>query len=187
MATYGEGRRQPTLSVEEFAKLPEEDGYRIELVRGMMVREPQPGGRHGRLVTRILRSLDAHTRQTGAGEVLTHMGFRLPTTPPSVRGPDVAFLRAERVPDEMPVGFWEGAPDLAVEVLSPSNRWSQIEEKVADYLDSGAAAVWVVDGAKQRVHAYHSADSALVLSGDDVLEDTELLPGFRLAMGELFA
>jgi Uma2 family endonuclease len=186
MSAYA-GERRGTLSAEEFARLPEEGGYRIELVRGMMVREPQPGGRHGRLVMRLVRALDAHARATGVGEVLIEIGFMLSVEPATVRGPDVAFISAGRVPAEMPVGFWDGAPDLAVEVLSPGNRWSDIQAKVLEYLGAGAHAVWLVDPALSRVHVYESMNAARVLSGGDVLDAPELLPGFRLPLAELFS
>ncbi|MGH7481528.1 MAG: Uma2 family endonuclease [Longimicrobiales bacterium] len=182
---YGHDRQGP-LTVEEFARLPEEDAYRIELVRGWLVREPQPGARHGRLSARLFQALNDYARATGAGEVLIELGFRLSADPATVRGPDVAFLAAARVPREMPVGFWEGAPDLAVEVVSPSNRRPDIDAKVRDYLDSGAHAVWVVDPATRTVEIHQPGEAARILSAADTLKQPRLLPGFRLPLSDLF-
>ncbi|MFW6080236.1 MAG: Uma2 family endonuclease, partial [Gemmatimonadota bacterium] len=83
---------EETYTLDEFLRLPEEDAYRIELVRGRLVREPRPAPRHARVLMRISRLLDEHAEATGRGVVLPDAGFVLEDRPPTVRGPDVAFV-----------------------------------------------------------------------------------------------
>jgi Uma2 family endonuclease len=176
-----------TLTVEEFERLPDEDLYRIELVRGTIVREPRPGGEHGLISSELFSRLDRHVRAAGLGRVLVETGFRLPGSPATVRGPDVAFLARERLPARAPRSFWEGAPDLAVEVISPSDRWTRVQDKAFDYLDAGAREVWVVDPLARRVTVYRSRTESVVLGADSTLSGGTLLPGFELRLSELFS
>ena len=97
MTSYRAGSER-LVSVEEFERLPD-DGYRAELVRGLVVREPRPGGEHGWVVRILFRALDGFTRQAGVGEALIETGFRLSEHPPTVRGPDVAFIATDRMPE----------------------------------------------------------------------------------------
>lgn len=111
----------------------------------------------------------------------------LSVDPPTVRGPDIAFLAKRRLPPEgVPVGFWPGAPDLAVEIVSPSNRAGEIQEKVLEYLAAGAHLVWVVDPSTQSVATYRSREKIRILTADNTLEGSDVLPGFRLSLSELF-
>ena len=177
-----------TYSLEEYERLPDEDGWRDELVRGRIAREPQPGAEHGWLSARLFRAIDRWAEDSGVGIALMETGFLLSVEPPTVRGPDVAFLAIDRVPEEgIPKGFWPLAPDLAVEVVSPSNTASGIQEKVLEYLAAGSRAVWVVDPKTRTVTVCRSPDDLRILSRDDALETPDLLPGFRLPLAELFA
>lgn len=175
------------LSLEEFEALPEEDAFRLELVRGRVVREPRPGARHGLLMARLGARLQRHVEESGLGVVCLDFGVVLPTDPPNVRGPDIGFISKERLaPEGVPEGFLRGAPDLAVEVVSPSNRASELQEKVLEYLDGGARRVWVVDPRTRTVSVYRSRDEIRLLGAEDDLEGGEVLPGFRLPVAELF-
>src|SRR4051812_20430281 len=105
------------LTMAEYERLPEEDLFVDELVRGMVVREPRPGGVHGVLVAEILGRMRTFVNQHGLGRAVTETGFAIATDPDVVRGPDVAFVSRDRIPaDGVPTSFWAFAPDLAVEV-----------------------------------------------------------------------
>ena len=170
-----------------FAGLPEEDAYRIELVRGRVVREPRPGARHGWLVQKLFSALHAHVEQHRLGIVINETGFLLSVDPPTVRGPDLAVILSENLPrEELPEGFWTMPPDLVVEVLSPSNSAVEIHEKVVDYLTAGSRLVWVVDAHTRTVIVYGSRDESRLLTLDCDLEGGEVIPGFRISVADLF-
>jgi Uma2 family endonuclease len=120
------------VTAEELFNYP--DPKRYELVRGVpRVSEP-PGGVHGRLAVKLGGRLDEHVTRLGLGTVLVEAGYVLERGPDTVRGPDVSFVSTARLPpDRIPEQFISGPPDLAVEILSPGDRWAETEEKVADW------------------------------------------------------
>ena len=186
MSTNRVDTAERSMSLEEFQRLPEEED-RIELVRGRLVREPRPGARHGWLTGRLVGELDRYIRERDLGLVVTETGFLLSDDPPTVRGPDVAFIPSEDLPSAGPTdGFWTVAPRLAIEVVSPSNAASEIRQKVLEYLAAGTLAVWVVDPATRTVAAYRSRENIRLLTETDEIEGGDVLPGFRLALSELF-
>ena len=178
------------LTADDLWRLGEGDTRR-ELVDGE-VREMAPaGGVHGRLTTRISRRLDEHVEHHGGGEVLAgDVGFvlGLPHDPERVRAPDVAFVTTARLPGgRLPEGFLRGAPDLAVEVLSPSDNPVDVQQKVRDYLEAGARLVWVI-APEARTATIHRADgSARLLREGEHLDGGDVLPGLAISLGELFA
>jgi Uma2 family endonuclease len=117
--------------------------------------------------------------------VFSEAGFILSEHPPVVRAPDVAVVLARRVPGQLPAKFFPGAPDLAVEVLSPDDRPPEVAAKIADYLRAGTAAVWVVDPDHHTV-TVHTADGAARYGGTEVLRDAPPLPEFTLPLNDLF-
>ena len=145
------------------------------------------GFEHGRIVIEISLPLAAFIKERGLGVVTgAETGFMIAHDPDTVRAPDVAFVRAERVPVSPLPGFFQGPPDLAVEVLSPSDRASEMLAKVRDWLEAGCLAVWLVDPATQTVAVYRN-DVPLVTHGiDDELTGDDVIPGLRLALGEVF-
>lgn len=175
-----------SLSLEAYLALPDEEGYRTELVRGELVREPLPGPRHGRLVVRLGRRIGDHVEAHGLGEVFAESGYVLEEQPPTLRGPDVSFVSEARLPELPGTGFWSMAPDLAVEVLSPSNRAGEMEDKVRQYLAAGARLVWVVDPVRRTASEYRPGGEARLLDPSGALEGHDVLPGFRLPLSELF-
>jgi Uma2 family endonuclease len=186
MNAYERGAGPPLLTISEYTTLPDDGGYRTELLRGRLVREPQPGGEHGVLAAELLARLGAHVRQRRLGRALVATGFQLPGEPHSVLGPDVAFVATARLPARTPVGFWQLAPDLAVEVRSPHDRWPDVLAKAHLYLESGTRCVWVVEPRRRRVHVFTTGAAPRVLSESDTLEDDDLVPGFSLPLAELF-
>lgn len=174
------------LTIEEFERLPDDD-TRLELVRGKVVREPPAGFEHGRLANRILYMLTRFVEEHGGGEILaSETGFVLFEEPPTVRAPDAAFVAKGRVPTPAPPGFGRLAPDLAVEVVSPSNTPAEIHSKVMDYLDAGSRLVWVFDPGTRSLTVYRSRKEIRILTGDDELDGQDVLPGFRVQLGEIF-
>lgn len=183
------------MTAEELLMYPMPD-KRVELVRGrLIVREPA-GMRHGEFAARVVvafsdcLSRDRASRGAAVtrGRVLTcDSGFTLARNPDTVRGPDVAYVSRERWAGPLPEGYGEFAPDLAVEIRSPSDRTGAVLAKVGDWLDSGAYLVWVVDPMRQHVTVYGADGSQAMLGLGDVLDGGLVLPGFSLSIAELFA
>jgi len=174
------------LTAEEFWRLPG-DGKRRELVRGEVVEEMPPGGKHGMVALRLGSRLEAWARSGPGGVVGVESGFVLSRGPDVVRGPEVSYVRAERVPaGGVPEAFWELAPDLVVEVVSPGESADAVREKVRDYFDAGTPLGWLVYPRTREV-VVHTPDG-LARSHDtgDTLEGYDLLPGFALPVAELF-
>ena len=114
-------------------------------------------------------------------------GVRLKPDPDTVRAPDVSFVRAERIPSGgLAAGYWPGAPDLAVEVLSPSDRYPEVQRKVQEYLDAGTWLVWVVDPESRTATVFHPGGRSIFLDCDGVLDGGAVLPGFKLALNEVW-
>lgn len=180
-------RSDGLMTAEQLWELPD-DGMRHELVRGELRTMTPAGYRHGRIAARIVGRIDAHVSQHDLGDVLSsETGFTLERGPDTVRAPDAAFVRADRVPSpDADKGFAELAPDLVVEVVSPGDRWTEVTEKAFMWLDAGVRLVWIVDPAK-RFAVVHRPEGATRLHGDDELDGEDVLPGFRLALHDLFA
>jgi Uma2 family endonuclease len=160
---------------------------RCELVRGELVRMPPNGFEHGVIAGQILNHLSSHVGEKGLGLVLAAgTGFQIARDPDTVRAPDVAFVRADRVPAVRTRGFFEGAPDLAVEVVSPTDRAGELLAKVRDWLAAGCHVVWVVDPTPRTISVYRISGETTVLTAADELTDDEILGGFRLPVAEVF-
>ena len=114
-------------------------------------------------------------------------GFRLATDPDTVRAPDVAFVSRERVEAVGEVeGYWPEAPDLAVEVISPNDSYVEVEEKILDWLEAGTKMVLAVNPRRRAVTLYRSQSDITILTGTDVLDGGDVVPGFQLTLREIF-
>jgi Uma2 family endonuclease len=174
------------LTAEDIAEFPEDE--RGELIRGEWRPMNPPGFRHGEVQLRIGSSLLTWVSVRGLGAVTVESGFVLERDPDTVVGPDVAFVRADRVPPpDQDAKFGPAAPDLAVEVVSPSQSLPYIEEKVAIYLETGAPLVWVVHPRRRTVTVYSAVEEPRVLSLGDVLDGGDVLPGFTVPVSEIFS
>jgi Uma2 family endonuclease len=171
----------------EYANLEEAGGERIELMRGRLLREPAPGGIHGVVLLELLHALHAHVRAHALGRVLVETGVRYPGEPPTVRRPDIAFIAADRLPPSPPASFWSAVPDLVIEIVSPNDRWTAIQEKLQTDLDAGVRAVWIVDPRVRTLTIHRSAAAPRVFHSDDTLDAGDIVDGFTLRVGELFA
>ncbi len=173
------------MTLEEYVALPDDDRYRDELSRGRLVREPGPGQEHGRVQARLVEVLGAYVREQRLGYVVSESSFVLERHPDTVRGPDVAFVARARYGVAPPKGYAEFPPDLAVEVLSPSDRPARIAEKVAQYFAAGTRIVWLIDPADRTALVYASATDVRVLRAGEVLDGDDVVPGFRCALDDL--
>jgi Uma2 family endonuclease len=159
-----------------------------ELVRGELVTMSPAGFDHGWIAYNVATALGDHVTQRRLGRVVAaETGFWIEEDPDTVLAPDVAFVRAERIPPGGQRGFFRGPPDLAVEVLSPSDRASEVNEKVQQWLAAGTVVVWVVDPPARSVTVYRSRREAVILGMGDVLTCEDLLPGFQTPVADLFA
>ena len=146
------------------------------------------GSEHGMIALSIGGILWDFVKRHSLGVVLgAETGFKIARDPDTVRAPDVAFIRANRIGDRLPKGYFPGAPDLAVEVLSPDDRAGEVFEKVQNWLDAGCVAVWVVDPKTQSVTVYDAGCKATVLKSSDLLTGGDLLPGFSTPVAEFFS
>lgn len=161
---------------------------RWQLVEGRIVELSPVKQRHGKILTRLAHRVNEVVERDGLGEVYTgDVGFILRRNPDTVRAPDLAFIRRGRLPAEEPETFSEVVPDLAAEILSPSDRWSDVEEKIAEYLAAGVTVVWILDPSRNEVRV-HRADRALeILGADALLTEPTLLPSLRVPLRDLFA
>lgn len=175
------------LTAEDLFEITEPGHY--DLIRGELIAMAPAGEEHGSIATNITGHLWNHVRQQALGRVYTaETGFILAREPDTTLVPDVAFVRTDRLPPEnLRSKFYAGPPDLAVEIVSPSERTTQTHAKVMEYLRFGTSLVWVVDPPRRTVTVYHPDHSARILQSEDVLDGGDVLPGFRLPVAEIFA
>jgi Uma2 family endonuclease len=154
-----------------------------ELARGRIVDLAPPGAEHGSVTARIVYLLQSFVLPRGLGDVSTgDTGHRIARAPDTVRGPDVGFIARERIPASgLPRGYWDMAPDLAVEVVAPSDSRSQVEAKTRDWLAAGTREVWLVDPALREVRIARREAPTLVLRPGQMLR-SEVLAGFEVAV-----
>ncbi len=175
------------LTAEEYARMPDlPDGTKDELIRGTVVCEPPPSFGHGASSTEIARLLGNFVKDHDLGVVVGEAGFVVERGPDTVRGTDAAFVSAERAASYSGEGFFEGAPDLAVEVLSPSNTPASVAEKTRQYLAAGARLVWNVDPRQRTVTVHAPGAEPQVLAAGDRLDGGDVLPGFSIPVRVLF-
>jgi len=176
------------LTAQEFAVLPGENGFIMELVRGEVVRMCRPKPKHGRIAMRIGSLLYQHARTRRLGEVFAaDTGFLLERDPDTVRGPDASFVsnaRLAQVTD--PDDYYPVVPDLAVEVTSPDDRRPKIDEKIADWLGAGVRLLWQVNPDSRTVEVHRPGAETITLNENDTLDGLDVLPGFTCRVGELF-
>jgi Uma2 family endonuclease len=174
------------LTLKQYEQLPEDDRYQEELVRGRLVREPKPATLHSLVQLRVGRLVDEFVERHGLGLTFVEAGFILSDDPPTVRAPDVSFVARDRAYGYPSDRLGRTPPDLAVEIVSPSNRASALQEKVLDYFDAHVRLVWVIDPSSRTVTVYRSPSDIRVLRDAEELDGGDVLPGFRLPLAALF-
>jgi Uma2 family endonuclease len=165
------------------------DGWRYELVKGELIKMPPAGNLHGKQTMRLSWRLAQHVELNDLGVVYAaETGFKLASNPDTVRGADIAFVSKKRLGTVGKVeGFFPGAPDLAVEVISPGDTYTEVEEKVAEYLESGALLVWIVNPRRKTSTVYRSMNDITILTEKDALEGELVIPGFSCQVSDVFA
>lgn len=159
---------------------------RTELVRGVLIVREPPGGRHGSVTMNLAIRLGIHVQSENAGQLFAaETGFTLFRGPDTVRAPDIAFVRRDRLPDPIPVGYPELAPDLVVEVLSPSDRPGETLAKIGDWLEAGARLVWVIDPERRFARIYRPDGSQTTITDEAILDGEEVLPGFNCSIATI--
>lgn len=176
------------VTADELLAMPD-DGFRYELVKGELIRMPPPGHEHGVVAMNVAGPLYQHVKGNNLGVVYAaETGFLIHQNPDTVRAPDAAFIRRERIDATGSVkGYWVGAPDLVVEVVSPGDTVGGVEGKVAEWLNSGSRMVWVVSPKLHTVTVYCSLTDIMMLTEKDTLDGGDVVPGFRIALAEIFA
>jgi Uma2 family endonuclease len=161
---------------------------RRELVRGELREKALAGRLHGKVALRIGSRLEQHVAAHDLGEAYAaETGFRLESHPDTVRAPDASFVRRERLEALGETeGFIPGAPDLAVEVVSPGDSFNEVEEKVFDWLDAGCRMVVVVNPRRRAATVYHSRNDVTLLTERDELDGGEVVPGWKLPLRDIF-
>jgi Uma2 family endonuclease len=174
------------MTAEDLFELPD-DGLRHELVEGELHTMTPAGESHGWVALGIGAKIFDHVEQAGLGRAYAaETGFLLHRGPDTVRAPDVAFVARDRLSGDPSSGFAELAPDLVVEVVSPSDRASDVASKATIWLDAGVRLVWVVDPQARLAAVHHPGGLVTVLREDGVLDGEDVLPGFRLPLSTVF-
>ena len=177
------------MTADELVAMPD-DGCVYELIKGELIKvSPPPGHEHGLVAMNIAGPLFEYVKTKNLGNVYAaETGYLLEEDPDTVRGADVSFVSRERVENAKPVkGYWKGAPDFAVEVISPSDTVGRIEGKVAEWLESGVRMLWVVSPKMRNVTAYRSLNEVVVLTEKDTLDGGDVVPGFQISVAEILA
>lgn len=161
---------------------------RCELIRGEIVQMTPAGAEHGDLTYELSRRIGNFVVEHDLGKVFAaETGFILTRNPDTVRAPDVAFVRKDRLPREPVRGYFPGAPDLVVEVISPGDRLSDVNEKVEQWLAGGATSVWVVDPPNRMIEISRAGGEVLRVRAPEVVKDDPVVPGFVLETATLFS
>ena len=175
------------LTADDLWNLPENGRWR-ELIKGEIHPTSPTNYGHGRIAVLISSILLHHVCQHALGDVLTETGFITSTDPDTVIAPDVAFVSSARIPAPEHRGrFFHGVPDLAVEVLSPSESSQDVDEKVQEYLRDGTHVMWIVNPKARSVTVFRPGASVAHLCGTDTLHGDDILPGFTAPVADFFA
>lgn len=174
------------LTAAEFAALPQ-SGQRTELVRGRIIEVPPPGQRHGYVCSRFIYLLSHHVTNHRLGAVFSESGMLTRRDPDTVRGPDISFYRAAKLPPIEQWGvYFDFPPDLVVEVRSPSDRWAEMAQKADEYLAAGVLLVVLLDPETRSAHIFAADEPARVLGPDETLTVADLLGDFAVRVGAIF-
>lgn len=174
----------PALTLEEFSLLPR-DGQRHEMNEGKLVTMPPVKSLHTLVAHAILKALLQFLTERPHAQALFEAGYVLSYSPLTIRQPDLSVLSESRIRDTPPDNYFEGSPELAIEVVSPSDSAEDLELKAGQYLQYGGKEVWIVFPKTKTVHIYRAASNAQILSEFDTLDSTAL-PGFSIKVADLF-
>jgi Uma2 family endonuclease len=174
-------------TADQLLQMPN-DGMRRELVVGELREMTPAGGEHGYITVELTLAIGFHVKKNGLGNLFAaETGFILRRDPDTVRAPDVAFMSKERASLAVRErGFVSGAPDLAVEVISPSDTNKEIEAEAEDWLRAGCRMVMLVNPRSRSLKIYRSPSDVSVLGPNDAFDGADVLPGFQLPVNSIF-
>jgi Uma2 family endonuclease len=172
-------------TLEQLARMPE-DGLRHEIDAGELLVMTRPNFRHGAIQANLIGILREYVRRNKLGKVLSESGFILGRDPEILRGPDVAFVRTERLADIPEDGWGELGPDLVIEIVSPSDTARQMDRKVRQYLAAGTRAVWLVYPDTKSVHVFEPGGAVRIVEFDGAVSSPSALAGFELPVRDIF-
>jgi len=174
------------VTADEFLLMPK-GVNKQELVDGEVIELSPVGGPHGRMQMRFGMYLGPHLQSTQQGEMYAELGFRFARNPDLVRAPDVCFISAEQLRARpMEDGFYDGYPDLAIEVTSRHDTVREVEDKVQTYFDAGTRLVWLVYPERRVVMVRYPDGRGRMLRSNDILSGEDVMPGFEITLDELF-
>ena len=174
------------MTAAELMQLPDDD-LRHELINGELITMPPPRLPHGRTAARLMVTLGQFVLDHDLGEVYDVIGVQLTWNPDTVVGSDISFISKERMEQAGDVeGYWQGPPDLAVEVYSPGYRPGKVSERISRLFSAGTKQVWIVHVKHSTVTVYRSESDITTFSGSDYLEAQDLFPGFRVSLEKIF-
>ncbi len=175
--------------VWQLSQLPENEHKFFYLIDGELFFMSRPGRIHGLIASLIAHFLWSYVLERDIGEITTETGYHPPEDRTTLLGPDVAFVRRERLPEPLTAHFYPVMPDLAVEILSPSNTMPELRRKAQVYLRHGTALIWLVNPDEKTVEVWRkTADGETVNETvDSVLNGESVLPGFTLGLDSLFS
>jgi len=175
------------MTAEDLLALPRGQ-FRYELISGELKKMSPAGHDHGRITIELAGHLQQFVKEKGLGKVYAaETGFLLTRDPDTVRAPDIAFIRQKRIDEVGRVkGYWNGPPDLAVEVISPNNVVGRVDEKVRMWLEAGTRMVWLVNPKRCAVTVYRLL-TFQTLTEKDILDGGDVVPGFQMPIAEIFA
>jgi Uma2 family endonuclease len=176
------------LTAEEFGRMPErDDGAHDELVRGeVVIIGPLPGAMYGLICSNVGGLLHEHVERAGVGRVTARAGVILQRNPDTVRAPSVAYYSFTRLP-HLPQDYFEIAPDIAVEVLSPDAKRSAVRAKIAEYIAAGVRLVWLVDPETRTVLEYRGSLHGTEYDEAETITGADVLPEFTCRVADFFA
>jgi Uma2 family endonuclease len=177
----------PLVTADELLRLPSGE-FRYELIAGELKQMAPSGAEHAAFGMNLATYLGYFVLTHKLGTVfLAEAGFKIAQNPDTVLAPDMAFIRRERIEvTGLPRGFYPGAPDLAIEVVSPGDTVYEVEEKIAAWLKAGTLVVWVVNPKQRSVAVHRTAQPVTVLCENDELDGGDVVPGFRLPVAAIF-
>ena len=171
---------------EAFEHLPDGDGFHRELIEGELQILPPPKLGHSKIAKRIYDAL-APCQNASSAQVYIEAGYKIKATPPTCLDPDVSVVRNDRVKHASDSDYVPGSPDLAIEVVSPSESASDLNRKVELYLGAGALAVWVIYPKQRHVRVFLADGTSVVRGANDTLSLPELLGEWQFPVSKLFA
>lgn len=181
--------QEKLMTIAEFEALLDtlpDDGKKYELTHGVLIEMPPPKPNHNLIAAWIVTFVNLYLLKNKLGLAITEMGVRLFADDSTLYFPDVAYISFARLPDPDLTKYIPMAPDLAVEIVSPSNTSEEISTKVSDYLRAGTQLVWVIYPKTQMTYVYQPDGRYQIVDGNGVLSGGEVLPGFTLPLHDIF-